>query len=1479
MHLSPLSMEPPNYSLYNGPEAFESSLYLPQDGDEETGGYQDQYSVQQIDASNYVGSSGEDGAGSSQEENFSNLGTQTAASNYVGSSGEDRAGTSQEENLETQRAPGFIRAWLAELQSLGDISNEVAALGSNSTVFDSFTSIYSDFREAAKNIGRTIISEMHLPDEHKTIVPVSLGGVAGGQKLVHSGILFKFAADVQLANGSFMYGDDSADLARANKACGHELKSLDAFSNAALELGVSGKIQVPLMALIDYRGSRCVALSFLPISGTTLVLGSNDGSTCVSRDVEAFGVSSLICESLGLASHKVGLVTVPACGDLEVHRGTDDQLYVLDFARLMPPEHPSKGQRAGRAIFYELLRPELVQTCWPCDMLSEGESPRLCSDALSGWGRSDPNWRGHNKNVLEASNFMRNCQTKACADAFDTLIEPSCKYGIIGLKNVVSLFGGVSAMLHRFGVNMRHVSKVRDWSKIPFVRMLLLSAMVARVAKEELRAKLRNLAAALRVSYEAPFQSTVLHYVNTLRGLEDGSFQWWTRDCMKLLESKYGPVKVLPTDMKGSGRSPSEKDLSVRVCLPLLIDELVRKMGYVWATDPLVNLATLNSKDGLMLQQFIYPSCGVMREPQTQIIQPDVLNSMQPIVRMTKIALWVQGRALLQSGLELMEKRMLFRPALELFYSSRRFLESASQSGNSELYVDLAFLLWKTYLTRARLCIDVDNLRDLLREAITAIEEAKKRGCVSTRCLMMQIILGLHVNIQFQNSTQFVDFNRGDVYPASAIRQLVHQCFEGDFDFSIAKFEDILCTGPINAPMTLFIVLLLLYDHRGMDKDFRCRYLVRLASFWLCESIAACDSISRIIQWAGAGNIIGNNGTHEETPPDGCMMSQGEWTVGRILHVILSEALMVPPVKQQLEERILSLRSKNLVFSHLLSLPTRGLYSRSEKALTVRRDSADLITGDDEAYLLARRVLLAGNVFLDRSAMFPLGSVLQYFELIGDAFVTFRPVKATFRSSRQYPTLAVPSFINLKRLSASESVGVDPLGFAKMISEASLSLTHVEIKQFTDKGAMDASSLIELTKLEHLRKLRLVGFNFAPARASTSSADGVLAENVLQTVLASRCKSLESLGLVSCSFPEKFDISAIPFSKDGIDDGSQLQLKAVEFSLSTKIIPVTVQTFLETLVSSSCRKLVVSADLKALDIPVAQLTELTFGDRCSSDLMAFILSGERTFFNLQSLKMEARGIIANFPANLFSGMAKRLPKLEELQIAKTRSFDACLWSDLVCPLLTNLKALTCSGFFFDNVDATLATKEPGSLLAVSLSCVTVVPIPIWQHLCLSPRLHQVSISDCRSKDGNFDHLLVALESCATLKSLTMSRVSLSANADTLLRNILLKCPLLETLDLEALPMVTEDLFTSIGVEDDTIRAHVAKAFCRLKSVRLVAANDLGFKSEHFLTWVRNSFDPSDLALESLTLSNFSPLLWLQIIAFQARFTRIACSSR
>lgn len=114
-------------------------------------------------------------------------------------------------------------------------------------------------------------------------------------------------------------------------------------------------------ALIDYRGYRLIAVSSVPISRDTLVYGSRDGGQrVVNKDPNAQSLMEKFGEYMLLKAHKVGKEDAQSMigpADIEVHRGFDNRYYVVDFARVFPPEEP---RLAGEHLIHQ-FRPEFVR--------------------------------------------------------------------------------------------------------------------------------------------------------------------------------------------------------------------------------------------------------------------------------------------------------------------------------------------------------------------------------------------------------------------------------------------------------------------------------------------------------------------------------------------------------------------------------------------------------------------------------------------------------------------------------------------------------------------------------------------------------------------------------------------------------------------------------------------------------------------------------------------------------------------------------------------------------------------------------------------------------------------------------------------------------------------------------------------------------------------------------------------------------------
>lgn len=191
---------------------------------------------------------------------------------------------------------------------------------------------YEEFVGQVKRIASTIISEVSVPPHLKTIRPLQVGGVAGGEKYIHDNIFLKFAIDMH-----GIYGGDEW----SRKAASLELLGQDAYLACQTQIP---DLRTPVMALIDFKGFRILATCVLPLAkGTSLVYGSDDGGrTCHYDDAYVAEIMAKCGELLNLKEHVVTdkRVKIFAPCDIEVHKGKDGNIYVIDTARIFPPEYP-----------------------------------------------------------------------------------------------------------------------------------------------------------------------------------------------------------------------------------------------------------------------------------------------------------------------------------------------------------------------------------------------------------------------------------------------------------------------------------------------------------------------------------------------------------------------------------------------------------------------------------------------------------------------------------------------------------------------------------------------------------------------------------------------------------------------------------------------------------------------------------------------------------------------------------------------------------------------------------------------------------------------------------------------------------------------------------------------------------------------------------------------------------------------------------
>lgn len=390
--------------------------------------------------------------------------------------------------------------WNEKFQSLLDLPEQ--STEEKIFKYSSLSQLARDFTFASTLIAKLIVNELSLPVPLKTVKPSpSMGGQAGGTKYVVNAILFKLAVD-----SSGLYRGDHF----AQKAAGHELKSLAAYFDCRIP-----GLHVPLTCLVDYRGHRILAMSVCPINHETIVYGSDDGGRTVHDDNPLMSKKMRDAASLlNLAGHMAGVrqqrFLYSPC-DIEGHCGRDKRLYVVDFARVFPPEMPrissQNAERYRGAHLYRLLRPELVKQ-FPGGALS--------SDAFSGFGGINVS---ANRMVKDATLHLFNHVIPAFAKRMD-------KSSL--LAHPEEFLQSLSNMLHRDGINVRFLGKVRHCASDGTLRSILLAEMVARTVKHHLWTSFRNMQATQMLPSEEPYRKVALENLNMLldQGAE-GRDYWW----------------------------------------------------------------------------------------------------------------------------------------------------------------------------------------------------------------------------------------------------------------------------------------------------------------------------------------------------------------------------------------------------------------------------------------------------------------------------------------------------------------------------------------------------------------------------------------------------------------------------------------------------------------------------------------------------------------------------------------------------------------------------------------------------------------------------------------------------------------------------------------------------------------------------------------------------------------------------------------
>ena len=170
--------------------------------------------------------------------------------------------------------------------------------------------------------------------------------------------------------------------------------------------------------------------------------------------------------------------------------------------------------------------------------------------------------------ATEMTKILHNQVIPKCSELFDEMSAG------VTPNNVEEL--NISEILHREGVNCRHMGMIRSHCKSENMKKVLLTEMIARSAKVHIQEALRQEMRRLKLCEEEPYKELVVREFNKILGRSESSEQFWKEEIKKTIFEKFGKLSL--TEEEAS----SKFDLSENVySLSLLFNKLLHFVGVV----------------------------------------------------------------------------------------------------------------------------------------------------------------------------------------------------------------------------------------------------------------------------------------------------------------------------------------------------------------------------------------------------------------------------------------------------------------------------------------------------------------------------------------------------------------------------------------------------------------------------------------------------------------------------------------------------------------------------------------------------------------------------------------------------------------------------------------------------------------------------------------------------------------------------------
>eukprot|EP01129_Flabellula_baltica_P011754 TRINITY_DN5199_c0_g1_i2.p1 TRINITY_DN5199_c0_g1~~TRINITY_DN5199_c0_g1_i2.p1 ORF type:complete len:1510 (-),score=304.17 TRINITY_DN5199_c0_g1_i2:34-4155(-) len=382
----------------------------------------------------------------------------------------------------------------------------------------------SNFTSTASIIAKVLILEKNMPVYMKSIKPSDVGGVAGGEKFISHGILFKYAEDKEIGD-KWLYGKKKPSNYLASKSHNNDIKALkciNLYLNSCKEPLLN--ITLPLMTNINYLGTSITAISLLPLDNACLVYGTKNGGKDIfsgENNYELLDFVAHLAQHFGFVSHTVldsqsVMHDMMLAADVEIHKSYN-KYFMLDFGRFLPPNDPN-------CPFVHLFRSEYL-----LNKKEEGTPLNLSCDVFTGFGRYDgPDKDQHAKTVIsEFESFIKN-----------EFLELHC-------SKIISQ--NVKDILHTYGINLRYLGMLRSSSGTlvncngEYLSVIFLREMVLRAIKTLFRFYLAEEVEKSNEPSEYGYKKALSGLYNSL--LNEKNPIWFTSDkkgLKHMILRKYG---------------------------------------------------------------------------------------------------------------------------------------------------------------------------------------------------------------------------------------------------------------------------------------------------------------------------------------------------------------------------------------------------------------------------------------------------------------------------------------------------------------------------------------------------------------------------------------------------------------------------------------------------------------------------------------------------------------------------------------------------------------------------------------------------------------------------------------------------------------------------------------------------------------------------------------------------------------------------